>query len=561
MSWGYVAAAGIMAVGGYMSAKEQASAAKNASNSQMSAANAQYALGEDALAAQLQMWNTARQEFADYLNGGKEGLLKMSQSLPNYVQNTLMPVAQQYAGYTPSALPNAGYTINPVTGQMTNLAQQGLGYTTPLGQQTGQTGQTGATYYAQPVQGRPAYNIPVSSGAPSSLASPAYLYQPNIPASGQSNIAETLKNAVSEWTTPSNTTAPGEQAYTQTQPAAVGPGTAAPVSGMAASQSYMYDPGLTETQRSDLTTTMANAGPGSIIRVGNRTYNVPSAPEYSLPMAQIQPQAQTNMPSLASQADLTQGGVLSPNVPTIAQALNYQFDPNDPVYQQKLKEKNAEIDKFLAKQGLQGSSAGESFRQEQINRLLAEEDARQYDRAKTERDYTTQTTAQQYGLEAARGDTLYNRLYGQAGDLYNRQLTGAQAFDASQLGALGRQYSVAQDVYGTLYGGALDQAKMGAGAAASAGSASMTTGQGLANTYANMGGAMQYAGNAAAQGYLAQGQANAGLYQSLGQIGGTLASQYLSTPSAYNYSTPQYYGYSNTPASASQSSINGLNYY
>lgn len=581
VGWG----AAIMAVAAYAGAQQQAGAAEEAGKEQRRAsdyaARLQYDASLQALQFQKDALAQARQDFAPYLSAGTQGLAKLSASLPQYVQNTIMPMAQAYGAYTPSALPSANWSINPVTGAMQQYAQPGLGYTQPAGavQQSGQQGSTVPTQ-------QPAQQQQVTPLGP--------------------NGRPTMPRTASATSTATPALATGQQQ----QPAAFSTTTPGGIIGSLFSPSNL--------------SSMARA----------------SSTPTQMPMGTLQQQAQYAGQPAATTSDLTQGGVLSPTVPTLGQGmnlqqyafnpnaalpgqfssqaglptapelavgLNYQFDTNDPVYQQKLAEKNRQIDAFLAKQGLQGSSAGESFRQEQINRLLAEEESRQYGRAvaerefqtgaktaefgmgmqagqeqfgrdvtgyglnvdrsnmlygrqlnenelayaraKTERDYGTQVAAQQYGLEAQRGDTLYNRLYGQQTDLYNRMLQGGLVYDEQQLGALGRQYSLAQDVYGTLYGGALDQAKMGAGAAASTGAASTTTGANMANTALQtgqgLGQAALYAGNAAAQSQLAQGQAQAGLYQSLGTLGGGLLNQYATGGSGgynpYAYGTYNYY--------------------
>ena len=193
------------------------------------------------------------------------------------------------------------------------------------------------------------------------------------------------------------------------------------------------------------------------------------------------------------------GQYQSPDLPTFG---DYKFNTDDPVYQQKLGESNESIDKFLSKQGLQGSSAGEAFRQKQLNKLMVDDEARQY---------------------------------GRANDEYGRNLSSTLTKDQMDRQLMLSQYDVANNMYGQQYAGALDLAKMGAGAAGSAGSASMQSGANMANTTtqagANMGNYAMQAGDAQAQGALASGQAQAGLWQSLGNTNAgmaNLAMQYFS---------------------------------
>jgi len=203
----------------------------------------------------------------------------------------------------------------------------------------------------------------------------------------------------------------------------------------------------------------------------------------------------------------------SPTLPTFG---DYKFNTEDPVYQQKLSQANESIDKFLAKQGLQGSSAGEAFRQKQLNQLMVDDEARQY---------------------------------GRATDTYNRDLGSTLTKDQLDRQLMLSQYDMGANQYGLQYAGALDQAKMGAGAANSAGQASMQGGSNMANTTTQAGSQIgNYAlqsGNAQAQGALASGQAQAGLWQSLNNTNAgmaNLAMQYFSPQQQPGYQSPWGYG-------------------
>lgn len=187
----------------------------------------------------------------------------------------------------------------------------------------------------------------------------------------------------------------------------------------------------------------------------------------------------------ATQQQLEQGGVLSPLVPDFQRELNFQFNPDDPTFKIKSQMKNEEINTFLAKQGLLGSTAGESYRQRELDKFRAEEEDTQYNRALTERNYLTQTDVDKYGLDASRGDTLYNRQYQAGNDFQNRAMNSTLTEDARNQQQIMDKYNLASNLYGLQYGGALDLSKMGAGAAGSAGQNSFQTGQGVGSTAAN----------------------------------------------------------------------------
>jgi len=238
--------------------------------------------------------------------------------------------------------------------------------------------------------------------------------------------------------------------------------------------------------------------------------------------------------------DLSGSGVLSPDTPSVQQTLkDYRFNPDDPVYQQKLSEKNEEIDKFLAKQGLQGSSAGESFRQRELDKLRASEDQRQYSRAVD----IAQAGVQDYGMQASRGDTLFNRLYGQESDRFNRQTqTALNDFSMDQ-----QKYGIAKDIYNAEAQRGMALAGMGQNASSQSSSQNLQAGQNMGGTAmqtgANRANIAMGVGDARAQGALAQGQAWGGYAQNVGNtlVGlGTagLMGGYFNQPNYYQY--PQY---------------------
>lgn len=250
--------------------------------------------------------------------------------------------------------------------------------------------------------------------------------------------------------------------------------------------------------------------------------------------------------ALPTQAQLEQGGVLAPVVPEFQRSLSdFEFNTNDPYFQTRKAEKEAQVNAWLAKQGLAGSTAGQTYLQKEMDKFMAEEYDRQYGRARTERDYLTQTDVDRYNLLAQRGNTLYGRVQGQQEQIYNRAYGTANQLNQSNLNLLGQRYNLGQNIYGLGYGSALDLAKFGAGAASATGAGSMQTGQNVANA-AQAGAANQAAAN------MAQSQVWAnylsGLSNQGSQIGNQLMKYFGNQGANYyggNYAQPSYgqYGY------------------
>lgn len=144
---------------------------------------------------------------------------------------------------------------------------------------------------------------------------------------------------------------------------------------------------------------------------------------------------------------------------------SYAFDPNDPSYQFKLNESQKAIDAMTAARGNYNSRAAMNLISDSQQKITADETERQYDRAKD----------------------LYNIEYGKNTDLFNM---------ATTLGTID-------------YNALLDLVKVGAGAAGSAGTGAIATGQGLASTY------MQNAANLSNI-YQQQGQTMSDLYTGIG---------------------------------------------
>ena len=157
---------------------------------------------------------------------------------------------------------------------------------------------------------------------------------------------------------------------------------------------------------------------------------------------------------------------------------NYKFDENDPGYQFRKSQLEKTINQQAAARGNYNSRPVINALGEGNMALTADETDRQFGRQKDVYGLNTTATLQNYG--AGRTQLM---------DLFNM---------GTNLG-------------GIQYGQQLDLAKIGAGAAGSAGSAALSTGQGLASTY-NQGGASQ------AQSALMQGQNQSDLWSGIGAM-------------------------------------------
>jgi len=115
---------------------------------------------------------------------------------------------------------------------------------------------------------------------------------------------------------------------------------------------------------------------------------------------------------------------------------NFQFDPTEPIYQQRLEQSQEGIDKILASRGLFNSRPGMNMIQDSFE-----------------------------NIQATEFDKQYRRGYSNLTDLFGM---------STQLG-------------GIEYSKLLDLAKIGQGAAGSAGQFGVQTGQGIANSYSDIG--------------------------------------------------------------------------
>jgi hypothetical protein len=683
--WGAVAVAGASLLGSYMSSENQSDAAQ-------SAAGAQQASSQYATDAQLMMWNQAREDFGPYLNAGYTGLTSLQHQLPNYMQNTLIPAAQQLANWRPQSLPSPNFAINPVTGQM----QGSNAFAPAINMQQSQPNQWQAPRQ-QPVTFEAPQNItPVDQrrilGTGTFEDTPQSVFD-MMEALNEAGVhlgidsRDPTQATSMTWTNQAN--APNNQEHMALYRYMQNPDQPPPpeltsyfnrigVDMPDLSGQKPYQIAQNQTANTIGAANNLLSSPDSLHRV-SKEYSIPdkiaqnqtlSSPdslhrvskEYSIPdnlVPHYNQGTQNAFSAGATPEQISQGGPFSPAVPNfmremdtsqynvsvpdfarslnpedprfsvqnanqyalestnIQRPLDFQFNPNDPSYQTKAKMKEEEINTFLAKQGLMGSTAGQSYFQREMDKFRADEEANQYNRALTERNYLTQSDIDQYRLDAdrsntmygrdyqtaqdlygrelterdygtqadvnrynmqrqnamdrygrdvgernyrtqadidrynlmeQRGDTLWGRTYGQQQDLYNRQLQNTLLNNQMTQGALGQQYDVARDLYGTMYGNALNLANMGQGATGQLGNLGAQTGQGIASNYLA-------AGNAAAQGALAQGQANAGLWNTIGNA----PMNYLA---AQNYMNPQTnYMQPNVPTGANAAAGYGTSTY
>lgn len=502
-------------VSSFLGGQAQQSAANTAADAQVNAT-------QIATDAYLRVWEQARQDFAPYLAAGQSGLVSLTQALPQYVNQTLAPIAAQFGNYQLTPLPSASTgMVNPVTGEVTqyspytsqNAMSMGFNPTTVSPSMTPNQGNSfgipGNETNNIPDISRLQYQTNAMNTAPTVQdygSVPQWfidLYSQNNPYMGNPNEKAFRENVTAQW----------NQSFPQTsQPQINQPAPAV----------QTYPQGAAQTPATGLPTAIPQF--------------------YSNAMV-----PQTNDPAYsgATQSQLEQGGVLSPTVPEFQRSLeNFQFKTDDPYYQTRLAQKNEQINAFLAKSGLTGSTAGETYRQRELDDFMAGEYDRQYNRALTERNYLTQTDVDRYNLEAARGDTLYGRQYQSGQDLYNRSLNNALTGDARNQQQILDIYNLMNSLYGTQYGAAIDLANLGSQSTSASAAGGYQTGQAIGQN------ALQ-AGNALAQSALTSGQAQANLWNSIGNSGNNALASYNYISSAFNqpqYNTPAYYSGGNAMA-------------
>lgn len=173
---------------------------------------------------------------------------------------------------------------------------------------------------------------------------------------------------------------------------------------------------------------------------------------------------------------------------------NYAFNPNDPTYQYRQQELENTINQAAAARGIYNSRPVINALAEGNIALTADESEKQFGRALDTYNTNISTALSQYGADYGRSQDLYNTGYGKLTDLYN----------------------ISRETEGSNYNKILDAIKIGQGAASATGQGAQTTGQGLANTYGQL-------GNALANTQLAKGQAQSDLWGNIGNTNTTAA--------------------------------------
>ena len=125
--------------------------------------------------------------------------------------------------------------------------------------------------------------------------------------------------------------------------------------------------------------------------------------------------------------------------------------------------------------------------------LTADESEKQFGRALGTYGTNVQTALAQYGADYGKETDIYNTGYGKLTDLYNMSM---------QTG-------------GADYNKLIDLIKIGQGSAGTAGAGATATGQGLANTYGQLGSSLS-------QSAIASGQAESDMWGGIGQTNTTV---------------------------------------
>jgi hypothetical protein len=176
-------------------------------------------------------------------------------------------------------------------------------------------------------------------------------------------------------------------------------------------------------------------------------------------------------------------------------SFNFAFNPNDPTYQYRQGEMEKTINQAAAARGNYNSRPVINALSEGNIALTADESEKQFGRALDTYNANISTALSQYGADYGKTTDTYNAGYGKLTDLYNI---------ANQLGS-------------AEYNQMLDAVKIGQGSASSAGAGALATGQGLANTYGQLGSNLSQAA-------LLKGQTQSDLYSGLGN---SLSNMYL----------------------------------
>ncbi len=439
--------------------------------------------------AQVKMWEQAQADWEPYLDAGYQGITSLQTQMPKYMQDTVMPAYNNYMqGLGAAQYDPRAFTVDPVTGQI------GGDYT--AGDANSLYGISKGSYSVpntftkQGTQNR--ISTPQTQASAPVVSRPTPIGQPSA-GTGVSAVARPLvsSNQISS----------------------------------RAPTTLREDSTARTANNMQMQNVLASAATPQALNL-----NAMSGANYTP----------------TQNSSLTQGGVLSPLTPTLEGKVDFQWNQDDPIYQFKLQQAQDAARKSLAKQGLLDSRAGVNTLSDTALRVGAEDIDKQYSRQVAERDYLTQKAMSEYQMQAQRGDTLYGRLTGQQSALYSG-LHGNQDTSLSRLAAT---YGLGNSLYGQVYGQQLDLAKIGTGAAGSAGSNSMALGQ-------QIGSNALYAGNAQAQAQLQAGQAQAGMYNNFGNTAMNAASLY----SMYgNNGGNSFYGGSNYGGSNPLSQGSGISW-
>jgi len=209
------------------------------------------------------------------------------------------------------------------------------------------------------------------------------------------------------------------------------------------------------------------------------------------------------------------------NLPNLnLDSFNFAFDPNDPTYKYRQGELTKTIDQAAAARGNYNSRPTINAQAQGNIALTADESQRQFGRALDTYNTNISTDLSQYGADYGRATDIYNADYGRSIDAYNAQYGkatdtyGADYGKATDIyntgyGKLTDLYNISQNIGSTDYNKILDTIKIGQGAASSTGQGALATGQGLANTYGQLGSNL-------ANTAIAKGQATSDLWGNIG---------------------------------------------
>lgn len=248
-----------------------------------------------------------------------------------------------------------------------------------------------------------------------------------------------------------------------------------------------------------------------------------------------------DIPTLRAEGDY-------PDLPQFRSEVDINLDA-DPIYRQQRKELTATLNRRLGATGQFGSSEAENVFSR--NLLPYMQDA--YSRELDEVNRANQIAQTMYGLGYTREQDILSRSNQNALATYGLGYDRSRDIYGADLAKIMDQYNISRDVSDRSYGRVLDMAKIGAGAASSAGQNAMATGQGLASTY--MRGGSTLAGI-----YGQQGANQAQMYGALGGVGMGALNNYAlyqmqqpnalagggyqapTSPSGYSFNLPQLTG-------------------